>query len=100
VYTNFCAGVLAFCRWLSEKLGYEIRLPTEWEWQQAATGGNPENEYPWGPEWAGSCANTIESELSHSTAVGIYPQGASPVGALDMAGNVWEWCLNEYDNPK
>ncbi len=34
---------VAFCNWLSEKRSYEIRLPTEWEWQQAATGGNPEN---------------------------------------------------------
>jgi formylglycine-generating enzyme required for sulfatase activity len=38
---------VAFCRWLSQRLGYEIRLPTEWEWQQAATGGNPANTYPW-----------------------------------------------------
>ncbi|MDZ7621766.1 MAG: SUMF1/EgtB/PvdO family nonheme iron enzyme [Candidatus Competibacteraceae bacterium] len=90
---------MAFCRWLSAKLGYEIRLPTEWEWQQAATGGDPANEYPWGPEWDGRCANTYESELSRSTAVGMYPQGASPVGALDLSGNVWEWCLNEYDRP-
>jgi formylglycine-generating enzyme required for sulfatase activity len=39
---------VAFCRWLSTRLGYEVRLPTEWEWQQAATGGNPASEYPWG----------------------------------------------------
>ena len=89
-----------FCRWLSARLGYEVRLPTEWEWQQAATGGNPANVYPWGPEWDGNCANTYESELSHTTAVGLYPQGASPVGALDMIGNVWEFCLNEYDKPQ
>ncbi len=31
--------------------------------------------------------------------MGLYPQGASPYGVLDLAGNVWEWCLNKYDNP-
>jgi Sulfatase-modifying factor enzyme 1 len=90
---------IAFCRWLSEKLGYTIRLPTEWEWQQAATGGQPDREYPWPGGWDLDHANTYGSDLSRSTAVGMYPQGASPVGALDMAGNVWEWCLNEYSTP-
>ena len=94
---------VAFCRWFSAKLGckpgYEVRLPTEWEWQQAATGGDPANEYPWGP-WDSSRANTYESELQRSTAVGMYPQWISQVEALDMSGNLWEYCLNEYDNPK
>jgi hypothetical protein len=79
---NLCwLEAVAFCRWLSARLGYEIRLPTEWEWQQAATGGKLERKYPWSGDWDSSCANTYESELSRSTAVGLYPQGASPGGA-------------------
>ena len=91
---------LAYCRWLSKWLGYEIQLPTEWEWQQAATGGDRANEYPWGRDWDSERANTFESGLSRTTAVGLYPRGASPVGALDMCGNVLEWCLNAVENPK
>jgi len=90
---------MAYCRWLSARLGHDIRLPTEWEWQQAATGGDPSRKYPWPGDWEPACANTYESGLGRTTAVGLYPDGASPVGALDMAGNVWEWCLNEYERP-
>lgn len=91
---------MAYCRWLSAHLGHDIRLPTEWEWQQAATGGDSSGIYPWPGDWDPARANTYESGLSRTTAVGMYPIGASPVGALDMAGTVWEWCLNEYDRPE
>jgi formylglycine-generating enzyme required for sulfatase activity len=90
---------VAYCRWLSAKLGFDIRLPTEWEWQQAATGGDPVNEYPWGVGWDVERANTYESRLGRTTAVGMYPHGVSPVGALDMSGNIEEWCLNLLDKP-
>jgi Sulfatase-modifying factor enzyme 1 len=89
---------MAFCRWLTCKIGSEIRLPSEWEWQLAATGGNPSFRYPWGPEWKINCANIDETSLDRPIAVGCYPQGRSPVGALDMIGTVWEWCLNAFDD--
>ena len=75
-------------------------LPAVVKWQQAATGGNPANEYPWGGKWDSNRTNTMESGLGRTTAVGLYPHGASPVEALDMSGNVLEWCLNEYENPR
>ncbi len=78
---------------------WQIRLPAEWEWQHAATGGDPANEYPWGPDWDGRRANATESGLGRTTAVGMYLHGEAPVRALDMSGNVLEWCLNEYDEP-
>jgi formylglycine-generating enzyme required for sulfatase activity len=92
-------GAVAFCRWLSDKLGYEVRLPTEWEWQQAATGGEADRAYPWGPDWKEDHTNSQEAGIGQTSAVGMFPAGASPVGALDMTGNVWEWCLNEYNKP-
>ncbi len=91
---------MAFCRWLSAQLNYEVSLPAEWQWQQAATGGKRENEYPWGVDWDERLANTSESHLSRTTAVGMYPGGRTLQGAYDMAGNVYEWCLNKYDQPK
>lgn len=75
----------------------EIRLPTEWEWQWVAQGGAEGREYPWGQWDEHPRANTTEAGLSsRSTAVGMYPHGAAICGALDVAGNLWEWCLNDF----
>jgi hypothetical protein len=91
---------VAFCRWLSAKFRTHIRLPTEWEWQQAATGGDLQRAYPWRGGWDESRCNSTESRLNRTTAVGMYPQGATPQGVMDMAGNVWEWCLNDHEHPE
>ena len=95
---------IAFCRWLSDKLGYDILLPSEEQWERAARGTDG-REYPWGNEYLSGYANVDEEIekagphcLQQTSAVGLYPLAVSPEGVLDLAGNVWEWCLNEWSN--
>ncbi len=93
----------AFCHWLGTRLGCEVRLPTEFEWQFAATGGDSALTYPWGADWDPGAepwrANTFGSDLGRSAAVGLYPLGASRADVLDLAGTIWEWCSNQFDEP-
>ncbi len=84
----------AYCRWLSRQRGEEIRLPREAEWEQAAT---PEKgEYPWGEEEPDTERANFKRKVGEPTPVGIYPLGDGPFGHCDLAGNVWEWCLERY----
>lgn len=99
----------AYCNWMAKKIvavpeGYVVRLPHDDEWERAARGPNG-HEYPWGEGFDKTAANTWESEatgsgLGGTTAVCTFPQGASPEGAWDMSGNVWEWTRTWYDEDK
>jgi len=86
---------MAYCKWLAEATGKPYRLPTETEWEKAARGTDG-RIYPWGNEWDSKRCNTKEGGKRGTTPVGAYPQGASPYGLLDMAGNVFEWTLSLY----
>lgn len=86
----------AYCDWLTEKSndGFTYRLPTEEEWEWAASGSK--RKYPWGNEEPDETRANYGGNVWKTTPVGSYPVGATPDGLMDMAGNVWEWMSNWY----
>ncbi|MFZ4525148.1 MAG: NACHT domain-containing protein [Chlorobium sp.] len=99
----------AYCLWLSmqEKSERQYRLPNEVEWEWAAGGkqgttGQRVREYPWLEEKGGASSTLLNynNNVGATTPVGSYPDGATPEGLYDMAGNVWEWTDSWWDETR
>jgi formylglycine-generating enzyme required for sulfatase activity len=87
---------VAFCEWLSQECGRQVRLPSEAEWEKAARGTDG-HIYPWGDDAPTKDLCNFGNNVGGTTPVGQYsPQGDSPYGCADMAGNVREWTRSLY----
>jgi len=88
---------VGFCEWVSQVSRRVVRLPTEAEWEKAARGSD-KRIYPWGNERPDKSRANYNSLFKVTTPVGQFsPQGDSPYGCADMAGNVWEWVSDWYN---
>ena len=90
-------GAQAYCKWKGSLERTEYRLPTETEWEKAARGCLG-RRYPWRNEFAKEKCNTRESGIKETSKTWSFPHGSSPYGCHDMAGNVWEWCQDNYQS--
>lgn len=89
----------AYAAWLAQLTDQPWCLPTEAQWEKAACYDPSVRQsrlYPWGDVFDTTYCNTTASRLGGTTPVGTYPRGASPCGAEDMAGNVYEWTNTAY----
>jgi formylglycine-generating enzyme required for sulfatase activity len=93
---------MAYGRWLGERMGQTVTLPTEQQWQRAAQGDDGQaasgRHYPWGNDEPDETRCNWNRNEDETTPVTQYPAGASPFGVMDMCGNVWEWCLTRWES--
>jgi iron(II)-dependent oxidoreductase len=87
----------ALCAWASEELCYPVRLPTGDEWEAAARGPDA-RRWPWGDTFDAQMCACVEAGVGWTVPVDSHPAGASPAGAEQMAGNVWEWVVDSDDD--
>jgi len=90
VYVSWYHAI-AYCNWLRQMTGKPVTLLNEAEWEKAARGDRDQRAYPWGHKFDRQRCNTTELGLHDTTPVGIFLEGASPYGVLDLSGNVDEW---------
>lgn len=86
---------VAYAHWLSRRTGRDWRLPTELEWVKAMR-GTEGRMFPWGDRWDPSRLNSHDAGPFDTVPVGSFPDGGSPFGVLDPAGQVYEWTADRH----